>query len=61
MTDPPIIRLIEQITGFPRELVLKILGYIPVRRRLTVDPRDPTERSEFQFYNHPRHWYHMII
>jgi len=42
MTDPPIIRLIEQITGFPRELVLKILGYIPVRRRLTIEtPLEP--------------------
>ncbi len=38
---PPIVRLIMQILDIPRELALKILGFIPVRRRLTVSTANP--------------------
>ena len=33
-----IVRLIMQIVRVPREIAEIILGYIPVRRRLTVTP-----------------------
>ena len=37
MSEPhPIVKLLEQITRQPRELVLKILGFIPVRRQLHI-------------------------
>ena len=35
---PALVRLIMQITRLPREIAEIILGYIPVRRRLTIQP-----------------------
>ena len=34
--DAPIVRLIMALGNLPREIALKILGLLPVRRRLTV-------------------------
>jgi len=38
MSEPPIIRLIMRIVGVAREIAEIILGYVPVRRRLTIIP-----------------------